>query len=116
MMDVLAYADGAHDLVALADRIGAPAMDCAAVAVALAAQGLLVETHEDRPSARASSSTGDNGRLVLLKLRAWTRQGPARMIARFSPRKLALRQTPMFSCDFRFSREGAARAVRGWIR
>lgn len=62
MMDVLAYADGAHDLVALADRIGAPAMDCAAVAVALAAQGLLVETHEDRhprePQVRPET-TGD---------------------------------------------------------
>lgn len=46
MMDVLAYADGVHDLVALAERAGAPAMECAEVAAALAAHGLLVQTDQ----------------------------------------------------------------------
>ncbi|MGZ8995901.1 MAG: winged helix-turn-helix domain-containing protein [Rhodospirillales bacterium] len=55
MMDLLAYADGAHDLVALAERIGAPAMDCAAMAAALAGHGLLVAAREDL-DAHASSA------------------------------------------------------------
>jgi aminopeptidase-like protein len=47
MMDVLAYADGRHDLLALAERIGAPATDCAAIATTLARHGLLVEAQPD---------------------------------------------------------------------
>jgi aminopeptidase-like protein len=43
MMDVLAYADGRHDLLALAERTGIPATDCATIATALADHGLLVE-------------------------------------------------------------------------
>lgn len=41
MMNVLAYADGAHDLVALAERIGVPATDCLPVIARLAEAGLL---------------------------------------------------------------------------
>jgi aminopeptidase-like protein len=41
MMDLLAYADGQHDLIAIAERIGADALDCAAVADRLCAAGVL---------------------------------------------------------------------------
>jgi aminopeptidase-like protein len=41
MMNVLAYADGNHDLIALAERIGAPAIQCAEIAARLAAANLL---------------------------------------------------------------------------
>jgi aminopeptidase-like protein len=40
-MNVLAYADGDHDLIALADRIGADALECANIAERFAAEGLL---------------------------------------------------------------------------
>jgi aminopeptidase-like protein len=41
MMDLLAYADDQHDLVAIAERIGADALDCAAIAERLCAAGVL---------------------------------------------------------------------------
>ena len=41
MMNFLAYADGTNDLLALADRIGANAMECAAIAETLRAHELL---------------------------------------------------------------------------
>ena len=41
MMNLLAYADGEHDLIALGDRIGLPADHCQEIASKLAAQGLL---------------------------------------------------------------------------
>ena len=41
MMNVLAYADGNHDLIALADRINADALECAGIAERLVAEGLL---------------------------------------------------------------------------
>jgi aminopeptidase-like protein len=41
MMDLLAYADGQHDLVAIAERIGADTLECAAVAQRLCAAGVL---------------------------------------------------------------------------
>jgi aminopeptidase-like protein len=37
----LAYADGNHDLIALADRINADALECAGIAERLVAEGLL---------------------------------------------------------------------------
>lgn len=41
MMNFLAYADGAHDLVAIADRIGADALDCAGLADRLLRAGVI---------------------------------------------------------------------------
>jgi len=41
MMNVLAYADGAHDLLGIAERINADVLDCAAIAERLCAHGLL---------------------------------------------------------------------------
>jgi len=41
MMNVLAYADGDHDLIALADRIDADALECAGIAERLVAERLL---------------------------------------------------------------------------
>lgn len=41
MMNVLAYADGRHDLVAIAERIGTPVLECARVAEELCEHGLL---------------------------------------------------------------------------
>jgi aminopeptidase-like protein len=41
MMNVLAYADGASDLLEIADKIGADAFECAAIAKKLAAHDLL---------------------------------------------------------------------------
>jgi aminopeptidase-like protein len=41
MKNVLAYADGDHDLLAIADRIGADALECAAIAERLCAAGVL---------------------------------------------------------------------------
>ncbi len=41
MMNVLAYADGKSDLLTLAETIGAPALECAAIAEKLAAHDLL---------------------------------------------------------------------------
>ena len=43
MMDVLAYADGTRDLIALAETIKAGALDCAEIAAKLAAADLLEE-------------------------------------------------------------------------
>lgn len=43
MMDLLAYADGSLDLIGLAERIGAPAQDCAVIARKLSEAGLLEE-------------------------------------------------------------------------
>ena len=42
-MDLLAYADGAHDLVAIGDLIGVPVMDLQPVAEQLVTHGLLTE-------------------------------------------------------------------------
>ena len=41
MMNVLAYADGTHDLLGIAERIGADVRDCAAIAKQLCTHGLL---------------------------------------------------------------------------
>ncbi len=41
LTDFLAFADGSRDLIALAERIGRPAMECAAVAERLTAHGLI---------------------------------------------------------------------------
>jgi len=41
MMNILAFADGCNDLVALAERVGAPAIECATVAEQLCAHRLL---------------------------------------------------------------------------
>ena len=43
MMDLLAYADGTHDLIAIGDRIGAPAWELHALAEKLASAGVLEE-------------------------------------------------------------------------
>jgi aminopeptidase-like protein len=43
MMNVLAYADGTRDLIALAETIGADALDCAAILDKLKAAGLVGE-------------------------------------------------------------------------
>ena len=42
MLNLLAYADGRHDLLAIAERIGADILDCAAIAERLSAAGVLV--------------------------------------------------------------------------
>ncbi|MGE5516870.1 MAG: winged helix-turn-helix domain-containing protein [Bacteroidota bacterium] len=42
MMNVQAYADGSLDLVALADKIGLHALDCATIIERLAQEGLMV--------------------------------------------------------------------------
>lgn len=41
LMNVLAYADGEHDLIALAERIGVDALTCAEIAERLLAEGLI---------------------------------------------------------------------------
>ena len=41
MMNLLAYADGRHDLLAIAERIGADVLDCAEIAQRLLAAGVL---------------------------------------------------------------------------
>ena len=41
MMNLLAYADGQHDLLAIADRIGADVLDCAELAARLLAAGVI---------------------------------------------------------------------------
>jgi aminopeptidase-like protein len=41
MMNLLAYADGAHDLLAIAERIDAPIGTCAALAERLVDAGVL---------------------------------------------------------------------------
>jgi aminopeptidase-like protein len=41
MMNVLAYADGTHDLLGVAERIGVDVRDCAAIADRLCTHGLL---------------------------------------------------------------------------
>lgn len=41
ILNVITYADGDHDLIAIADRIGITAHDCAVIAEELAAHGLL---------------------------------------------------------------------------
>ena len=41
MMNLLAYADGQHDLVGIADRIGVPAESCLPIIERLMAEGLL---------------------------------------------------------------------------
>jgi aminopeptidase-like protein len=43
MMNLLAYADGEHDLLAIADRIGADVLDCAGIAAQLLAAGVLAK-------------------------------------------------------------------------
>ncbi len=43
MMDILAYADGETDLIAIAERIGVPVEDCAVIAERLAKESLLRE-------------------------------------------------------------------------
>ncbi|MGY3616570.1 hypothetical protein ACVJGD_002766 [Bradyrhizobium sp. USDA 10063] len=43
MMNPLAYCNGNHDLPAIAERIAAGALDCAAIAAKLSGAGLLAE-------------------------------------------------------------------------
>ena len=46
MMDILAYADGESDLLAIADRIGVTVEECAAIATRLAQEDLLREVQQ----------------------------------------------------------------------
>jgi aminopeptidase-like protein len=41
MMNLLAYADGQHDLIAIADRIGENIRECAAIANQLVEAGVI---------------------------------------------------------------------------
>ncbi len=41
MLNLLAYADGRHDMVDIAERIGAPTLACADMAKTLLAHGLV---------------------------------------------------------------------------
>jgi len=53
MMNVLAYCDGTRDLISLAERIDADALECAAVVERLFKAGLLVEVSENgRPQSQ----------------------------------------------------------------
>jgi aminopeptidase-like protein len=49
MMNVIAYSDGAHDLLDIAEIIGADLLDCAAISERLAAQGLFERMDRGRP-------------------------------------------------------------------
>jgi aminopeptidase-like protein len=49
MMHVLAYSDGAHDLLAIADMINLPLWELSDTVHQLTAQGLLVAVNEDCP-------------------------------------------------------------------
>lgn len=57
ILNVLTYADGDHDILAMADRIGLSADDCANIAEELAAHGLLRRIDDDAQDELSSART-----------------------------------------------------------
>ncbi len=59
-MDLLAYADGTHDLVEIGDIIGVPVMELQRVAEQLVEHGLLAEVPTPRPPVGSARPLGDH--------------------------------------------------------